>query len=223
MVKEMKKYIAFILLLFSVSSLSAATPASVFFEQGKLVVQAKERKLGEILREISSECQIEIAGLESREEEVITFSARGESPHEVLKRLFRYLGEKNCAFEFSDVKLTRVSILPASKGRKKSASVRKPERNNEKAKVSVVEIKGVEEGSQAETLDLQIGDFVTEYNGIRITNARKLVSEVKKRPDTETVEMTVVREGQPMQLVLRGGLIGIRIVTRRVPKSEVNF
>ncbi|MDM8550231.1 PDZ domain-containing protein [Desulfobacterales bacterium HSG2] len=188
------------------------------FQQGEMVLQAQDVPIGEILEEIFQKHQVEIVGLEHREEETITFSAKGKTLEDVLRRLFRYLKEENCAFEFTDVKLKRVSVLPKSKGKGHS----RPVRTERKAgrKTSVVRVIGIIKGSQAEELGLKIGDLIIEYDGVKIRSAQQLVREVKKKSDSGQVEMTVVRDRSSSPYVLNGGKIGVRISTAKIPKEE---
>ena len=168
---------------------------------------------------------MEIIGLETRKHDLITFSADQEQVENVIKRLLKYLKENNYAFEYSKTRLQRVSVLPKAKG---PDIVSKPvpdpisrlksvKENKERA----VRVLKVNEGTQAESLDLQKNDLIVEYDGNRIKSARQLVEAVKKKAPEESVEMVIVREGQPIRLVLNGGFIGVNILTVSVPKSKL--
>ncbi len=199
----------------------ADASVTIEIQKEKIVLHAEKASVGEILEKIRQKYPVEIRGMEHREEEILTFSAKG-TLEDVIKRLLRYIGEENCAFEFTDVRLTRVSVLPKSKTR---ASSHFPKANQKKAQKkfgNVVQVKGVNKGTQAEELELQKDDLIVEYDGVKIRSAQQLVREVKKKSDREQVEMTVMRDRIPIQFVLKGGLIGVRIVTIKIPKEELD-
>ncbi|MDM8524726.1 PDZ domain-containing protein [Desulfococcaceae bacterium HSG8] len=215
-------FIILFLPVFFISSFSEAADSFIKVEcqNGELVLQAKEAPLGQILEDIRNKCDLEITGLEDRENDSVTFSAAGETPEDVLKRLLRYLGINNYAFEFTEIKLARLSVLPKS-GRTSSPSKPK-EKPEQKEFASVVQVKTIVKGSQAEELELEKGDLIIEYDGVAVASPRQLVKEVKKRSPEESVEMVVVRDQQTMRYVLNGGFIGVRIGAIRLPKSEID-
>lgn len=212
------KYTIISLFLFFCSVMADAS--FVEFQQGEIVLQAQDAPLGEILEEIFQKYQVEIVGLEHREAEMITFSAKGKTLEDVLRRLFRYLKEENCAFEFTDIKLKRVSVFPKSNKKSYSRPARTEQKADRKTTVSVVKVIGTIKGSQAEELDLQVGDLIIEYDGVKIHNARQLVKEVKKKSEIGQVEMTVVRDRRASPYILNSGKIGVRISTAKIPKEE---
>ncbi len=219
------KNVKFIItLLIFLCSVPVGSHASIVVgvEGKKMVLQAQDVLLGDLLKEISRKYEVEVLGLDHREKEEITFSTTGRDLQDVIKRLLRYLGEENCAFEFTDVKLTRVSVLPSSKSRGASFSASTKKRPAPKKFGNVVQVKRIINGSQAEELDLQEGDLIIEYDGVKISSAQQLVKEVKKKSDMDQVEMRMVREGQPSQHLLRGGKIGVQIITTRIPKEELD-
>ena len=71
-------------------------------------------------------------------------------------------------------------------------------------------------------MGLTAGDIIIEYDGVRITSAQQLVAEVEKKAESSQVEMIVVREKNPMRLILAGGIIGVRIMTTEILKEEIN-
>jgi S1-C subfamily serine protease len=83
-----------------------------------------------------------------------------------------------------------------------------------------VKILEVVEGHQGEELGLNKDDIILEYDGVRTNYPSSLVKEVKKKTDKKQVGVTVLRYGMPMQFVLRGGFIGVRITTVKVPKKD---
>jgi len=201
---------------------TAASRLTVECGPGEFVLQAEKTRLADILEKIGSTCRIQIKGLEGREEEQITFSSRGETPEEVIRRFLRYIKEENYAFEFSDVNLTKVSVVPKSLGKGSPVSAQQSEKTAEEAFANRVEVKSVIDGTQAQSLGLQPGDIIVEYDGVKIDNPQTLVNEVKQKSDRGTVEMLVVRDRRPMPVTLNAGLIGVRIGSRQIPKSEAD-
>ena len=205
--------------------LSANSLAIIKLNKDKLTFQVQKEPLGNIINEIINKCDVEIIGLKTREHDLVTFSADQEPVENVIKRLLKYLNESNYAFEYSKTRLQRVSVLPKAKGPdivSKPVPVQisrlKPAKENKERAVRILKIN---EGTQAESLDLQKNDLIVEYDGNRIKSARQLVEAVKKKAPEESVEMVVVREGQPIRLVLNGGFIGVNILTVSVPKSKL--
>lgn len=216
-----------VLTIFQICPCPGQTAPSPVVEihQGKLKIRAQKIPLGELLDEISEKCDVEILGLDHRASETITFSAESENPEDGLKRLFRFLGESNCAFEFTDVKLVRVSVFPSSKGGRSSAYTAPSPRAETKKKPekfgSVVRVQGIQKDTQAEELGFREGDLIIEYDGIPITSSRQLVREVRKNEERDSIDMTVVRDSDPMRFTVRGGLIGVRVRTAKIPQEEL--
>ncbi len=211
------------ILLLVLALLPYPVPASVILQlrKGEAVLDAKSVKLIDIIEEMRQKYAVSIVGLESREGETVTFSAKEEMPEDLIKRLLRYLGEENYAMEFTDIKLTKVSVFPGSKKRTPSPSAEGANDPSAPQRLSnVVEVKEIIEGSQAQGLNLQKGDLVVSYNGVKISSAQQLASEVRKTSGRDAVEMTVVRNKEVMPMVLEGGLIGIQIVTTSIPAAE---
>jgi hypothetical protein len=155
-----------------------------------------------------------------RANEPVTFSSEGEAVGNLLKRLFRYLVVKNYAFEFSDEELTRVFVLKKPGTDLALLEKQMVEKETETEPVYGVKILHVVEGHQGEELGLNNDDIILEYDGVRINYASSLVKEVKEKTDKEQVTVTVLRYGKPMQFALRGGFMGVRITTVKVPKEE---
>jgi C-terminal processing protease CtpA/Prc len=152
----------------------------------------------------------------------------GQSLQEVIKGLLRYLGENNYAFESQGDRLRRVSIFPTGA---MDVAIRPGNEGLETEKfktegpkrVDVIEVTNVIEGSQAESLGLQKGDFIIEYDGRKMGRASQLVMETKKKKPHETVELRAVREGNPMRFFVSGGFIGIQIKTIKVFEKSFNY
>jgi len=193
----------------------------VILKENRLTIEAVGMPLGKILDEISLQGGVKFVGLEDRVEEAVNFSANAEPLEKALKRLLRSLDVSSYAFEYTRTKLKRVSVVPNAKS---GTSVRPPvppENPQPPMPESAVRIIRVNEGTQAEHLDLKENDLILEYDGVRIRSAQQLVAAVKKKQPAETVEMLVVREREPRRIVLNGGLIGVNVITVTVPGSEL--
>jgi len=228
-VVKYKKYIIWLFFFFisqispdNIRAVDKPDSLIISIQQERLNIDAKGVSLGEILEEIYRKAGVNIIGLENRKDELITFASRGET-EEVLRRLLRQLKENNYAFEFSDVKLLKISVVSDSGKRKMaSAPVRKNEENQEqKELVDAIKVQGIVEGTQAASLGFMDGDYIVEYDGMRISHSQQLVNEVKNKAGRDNVEMTVIRDRTPMRFSLKGGLIGVNITTVRVPKEEI--
>jgi hypothetical protein len=215
------KTIIFLTVILASGICMAASALTVEFREGEAVLQVQETPLGKVVEEIRQAWQVEITGLENKTDEIISFSAAEETPEDVLKRLLRYLGEPNYAFEFTDIKLTRVSVVPESGfiGTRPFKS----EEAGDQDSVSAVQVIGVLDGTQGETIGLEKGDLIVEYDGVKISSAQQLVEEVKKKSETDSVELVAVRDHTPMRFVLNGGFIGVRITTAKIPKSKADY
>ena len=88
--------------------------------------------------------------------------------------------------------------------------------------VSIAQVQSIIEASQAESAGLQIGDIILEYDGVPINSAQQLVREVEKKAQVNQIEMVIVRQKIPTRLILNGGFIGIRILTKKIPRAEFN-
>ena len=195
----------------------------ILLKENRLTLEAVGMPLGKILNEISIQGGVKFVGLEDRLEEAVNFSANAEPLEKALKRLLRTLDVSSYAFEYTRTKLKRVSVVPNAN--KTGAAVRPPV-SPENAQPpmpgeNAVRIIRVNEGTQAENLDLKENDLIFEYDGVRVRSAQQLVAAVKKKDPSQTVEMVVFRERSPRRIVLNGGLIGVNVITVTVPGSEL--
>jgi hypothetical protein len=222
----MKHLITVIGLLGLLAMASGWADASVIIDStnGELRLEAQEAPLKEVLEKIRSAYEVEITGLEGRNDEPVTFSYKGETLEDLLKRLFRCLGETNYAFAFMDGKIRRVTVLPTSKiaDEAPSHSEDRTEKKVQKIFSTVVRVKSVIERTRAQELGLMVGDLIISYAGVRIDSTLTLIRETRKKTDEELVEMTVVRNRELMQFYLERGFIGVRIHTLKIPKEELD-
>jgi type II secretory pathway component GspD/PulD (secretin) len=194
----------------------------------KLSLSAEQEPLGDILRYVNKECGVKVMGVEDREKELLTFQAQNEPVDKALKRLLRQLNETNYVFVYSRTRLKHVAIYPGSRTGSSYRPVPVPEGVSVKPfqapeSAKVVKVLKINDDTQAETLDIQVGDLVVEYDGARIQSAQELVQSVKKKSPDDTVEMVLVRNGDPVRVLLNGGLIGINIRTVSVPRDELSI
>ena len=189
---------------------------------GTINFAARDSTLEEIAKKFYDNYSVEIKGLENRAGEKITFSYNADTPEDLLKSLLRYIGIKNYAFEFSDAALKRLVVVPEATNDISSFSKSPKDLSQQKEFVSVAQIQSIVEASQAESAGLQEGDIVIEYDGVSISIAQQLVSEVEKKAVKSQIEMVIVRQKIPTRLILNGGFIGVRIITKKIPRTELN-
>lgn len=194
-------------------------PPPVRLTDGTLVIEARDIPLARILDSLEACCDIAVVGLSDQKQRLVTFRTRGEL-EEAIKRLLRHLGEVNYAFEYNNVMLTKVSVLPRSQTRAESAPAG-PETPREV--VNAVKVLEVVEGSQAEALGILPGDLIINYDGTQIHTAQELLKAVKEKSDQETVELIFVREHIAQRMLLKGGFIGVRIYTVKIPQAAMEL
>ena len=190
---------------------------------GNIIIDAQDSDLFEIIKELYDKYSVEVLGLESRKSEKFTFSFEADTLETLLRRMLRYLGVKNFAIQFDDARLTRVMVLPESVSDLPISENLQTDRRNPPASISVAQIMSVVEFSQAQSLDLTAGDIIIEYDGVRISSAQQLVEEVAKKAENSQVDMIVIREKNAMRLILAGGIIGVRVMTKQISKNEISF
>jgi C-terminal processing protease CtpA/Prc len=220
-VKHTKLFFLLLLWFYLLAANHAGAAVEIVVEpNGKLSLNARESSLAEVVRYLSSNYSINVTGLENREDEKITFSYSDDSLENLLKGLLRYIGIKNYAFEFADATLKRLVVVPEASSNTSSASRASRSDNSQNEFVSIAEVRSIVEASQAESAGLQEGDIILEYDGVPISSAQQLVSEVKKKAANSQIEMVIVRQKIPTRMILSGGFIGVRITTRKIPRSE---
>ena len=189
---------------------------------GTISFEARDSTLEEIVKELYDNYTIEVKGLDIKGDEKITFFYKADTPEELLKSLLRHIGIKNYAFEFSDATLKRLVVVPSATIDISSVSKMTKDRSQQKDLVSIAQIQSIVEASQAESAGLQEGDIILEYDGVPISSAQQLVSEVEKKAATSQIEMVFVRKKIPTRLMLNSGFIGVRVMTKKIPRTEFN-
>ncbi len=197
-------------------------------EGGRFFISAENVDLSRIVVEIGSELGIVISGLDGTGGAKVDYSGEWESSVDMVKGILRYLGIRNYLMEFDGTKLARVRVMKSKgyvSGRDEagrvSNSAKKADAAKPVEKFSFVKVQGVVEGSQAEALELMAGDFIVLYNGVEITSSQLLIAEVRKVPLEGTVDMVVMRDHEPYSYTLKGGMIGVRVITVKLPGEEV--
>ena len=80
---------------------------------------------------------------------------------------------------------------------------------------TTVGVSRVMDASPALMAGLQSGDQITHYDGTRVFNTRELIQQTMQGNPGETVVVTIIRDGGPMQLVMPRGPLGINTRGRR--------
>jgi predicted metalloprotease with PDZ domain len=212
--------IFFLLAVLSATFIAIASGEIIGTADGKIFIRARNESLRSVVAIFHKDFAVEIKGLATLENEKVTFAFEAASREELIKGLLRHLNIKNYAFEFAGEKLKIVIIVPGAKRSISSPVDSDTDSTKREEIVSVAVINSVVESSQAESLDLLQGDFIVEYDGIRINSASQLVKEVEKRSVKNQIEMLVVRDKTPMRLIIQGGFIGVRITTEKISKPE---
>ena len=221
--KRFRLFLIFLLwiYLFTVGLADAVVKISTVTKR-TISLEVRDSTLGEIISQFYDKYRIEIKGLEDREQEKITFPYTVDTPEDLLKSLLRYIGVKNYAFEFTDATLKRLVVVPEATNDVSSSSPASKGSGQENEFVSVAQVQSIIEASQAESAGLQKDDIILEYDGVPITSAQQLVSEVEKKAQISQIEMVIVRQKITTSLILNGGFIGVRIVTKNIPRAEFN-
>lgn len=192
---------------------------TIDLKDNELILNAKEISLGQVINSIEREISIEIRGLENRLDQLVTFSGSGSSPDMLLRKLWRNLGEKNYAYEYDDDRLIKVTVFPP--GRTSSTKDHLPDSTLGNRLISVVEVIGVVEDTQAARLGLKTGDYILKYDGVRIFQYDDLIEESTKDIGPRPVQMIVLRKGRLMSFYLERDFIGVRVRVKRIPMNAL--
>jgi hypothetical protein len=225
MVRRVKFVFVFIIVMMKFGLLSTAwsqtvSENAIVYLDGKYVLKLDETSLEEVVELFRGYYAVEILGLEPSYGDMITVQISEAKFDQVVKTLLRNLGVKNYAFEYNDETLRRVYVLPVSGLLPRADFFGEKQPIPEQSYLNAVEIVEVVKDSQAQTIGLQTGDFVVEYDGVRIRNARQLVNEAGNTTTDQQVEMIVLRDQLPVSFILHGGFIGIKIRTRRIAQQD---
>lgn len=217
----------FLLIMFAISILPCFLPgqnlvwgdeetdSTLEFKDNIFIFRAKDIPLKDILDELLNECQVEIQGLEGKEDDPVTFDYKG-GIEQGIRELMKYLGEKEFIFEFHDTRLSRV-VLSQTEDLKTSKPFKVTLKNESP---TLVVVKDISEGSQAEKLGLKTMDIIQEYDGVVISTARQLKTEVEKKKDKGKIIMLVKRDDESIPVELAGGAIGVKVGTEIMKGGE---
>jgi len=185
---------------------------------GRLEVTATDRPLPELLAAIGRACGVAVRGLERLPDEKVSFRA-AEAADDALRRLMRQARVANVAMVYADEVLRQVIILPV--GRTKGRRPAPPSPPQFAASTDAVEVSRVIPGSQAADKGLRPGDLVVAYDGQRIRSPRDLIRLSQATPPGQRVVMTLLRNGDGVEVAVAGGFIGVRIRPVKIFASEL--
>ena len=206
---------------FIAESTTSKTPEDIIaIHNGTISIESQGSKLKEIVDRLRQDYAIEINGVDHKNDTPVTFSHTSDSLEGLLKALLRHLGEKNYAFEFIDQKLRRISVFPGVQKTKIPQITEERTTKSGPQFVTVAEVQGVVEGSQADSLGLIPGDVIFEYDGVKIHNALQLVKEVGNKSLLTKIEMVIMRDNKSMGFTLSGGFLGVRIQTKQISRKD---
>jgi len=197
---------------------SAESSTLSVIDHGLLTIQADNLELKYIISEFEAEHSLKFTGFSKFMDNKITLSYTG-SIMDVILKLLKLLEIKNYAYTFNEEQLIHVTVLPSSiyKTTKKkpleSVNETTKKRDTNKFNSTTVLIQKVLPDSQGEMVQLEVNDYIIAYNGHKIPNARRLIDYVKKYKVEESISIVVVRDERTLEFTLRGGLIGVQIIT----------
>jgi len=145
----------------------------------------------------------------------ITLSDTG-SRMDIITKLLKLLKIQNYAYTFNREQLIEVTALPTSTtiiNSLEPVTETTKKQNTNRLNSSTVLIQKILPDSQGEMVQLEVNDYIIAYNGHKIPNARRLINYVKKYKEEEFVSIVIVRDERILEFTLRGGLIGVQIVT----------
>lgn len=216
-------------------SLSADARLEIVCTGNTVRIHASNVHFENLLKELNQKCGIAFSGMETHFQKVVNFSSENQDMEETLLRLLQYMDINNYFLEFRDNQLAGLFIPDASAfppsasasslpepGRQIRPSVSTPPpQPDPKDSIRAVRVYGLIDDTQAESSGIMEGDVIVNYDGVMIDSTSKLIREVQKREEDDIVEMTVIRDGTPVTISLRGGFIGVRIRTENLPKAEL--
>ena len=223
--KDLRPFLISLLISTAVcaSGLANASNQITRMWNGNILLEARDSYLNEIIKELYDKYSVEVSGLEDRENDRVTFKLEAKTLETLLRGLLRNLGIKNFAIEYLDTTLKRIVVVSDQISATDASDSATTNLSNHSDMLDVVQIRGIVEFSQAEFLDLAEGDLIVEYDGVPITSARQLVKEVENKSANTQVEMIVIREKSPMRMILAGGMIGVKVVTKTISREMIGM
>ena len=194
---------------------AAETSSLSVIDHGLLTIKADNLELKHIILEFEAQHSLMFTGFSDFMDNKITLSDTG-STMDIITKLLKLLEIQNSAYTFNREQLIHVTALPASNliiNSLESVTETTKKWNTNKLNSSTVLIQKVLPDSQGEMVQLEVNDYIIAYNGHKIPNARRLINYVKKYKVEESVSIVIVRDERILEFTLRGGLIGVQIVT----------
>jgi hypothetical protein len=170
-----------------------------------------------LMSDLEDALQITITGLSGRQSEHLSFSFTARSGEAVLKKMLQAIGEKNYALIYQGSRLKALCVVPESARsiawpKEGAGADAAPDRDPEKiygARVTAIDSK-----EDLFSEPLKAGDIIVAYDGVSITRGPlELTQVMAERSADETVEIGIVREGVPMNLFVRGGMMNAGLKT----------
>lgn len=90
-----------------------------------------------------------------------------------------------------------------------------------KARVEIVVVNKVFEGSQAHAIGLQTGDILFKYDGEEITSPQLFKEAVKRKAKKKKIELVIIRKSEKIHFIIKGGSIGIKITKGSILKEDL--
>jgi predicted metalloprotease with PDZ domain len=184
-------------------------------DHGLLTIKADNLELKHIILEFEAQHSLMFTGLSDFMDNKITLSYTG-SIMDIITKLLKLLKIQNYAYTFNREQLIEVTALPTSTtiiNSLEPVTETTKKQNTNRLNSSTVLIQKVLPDSQGEMVQLEVNDYIIAYNGHKISNARRLIDYVKKYKVEESVSIVIVRDERILEFTLRGGLIGVQIVT----------
>ena len=177
--------------------------------------------LGQVFAELERQTDIRTSGLDDRHRETVDLDIKAKTIEGLFRRLLQRLNVQNFAMEYRGGRLARVSVLPASTAVGGARDPAPPvDAETAIPTTDVVRVQRVMAGTQAERVGLKEGDFILAYNGRIVQNHEQLIELTRQTDPRNPVEMVVARNDETLRLTVRGGTIGIGILTIQIFTDE---
>lgn len=194
---------------------AAETSSLSVIDHGLITIKADNLELKHIILEFEAQHSLIFTGFSDFMDNKITLSDTG-STMDIITKLLKLLKIQNYAYTFNREQLIQVTAVPTSTtiiNSLEPVTETTKKRNTNRLNSSTVLIQKILPDSQGEMVQLEVNDYIIAYNGHKIPNARRLINYIKKYKGEEFVSIVIVRDERILEFTLRGGLIGVQIVT----------
>jgi hypothetical protein len=214
-------------------ALAALPPASIAADAGpgrlrldlqdnQLHLEAAAVPLGEVIDAIGDQMAIDFQGLEAQRKQPIDWTTTAGSPEILAKKLLRHLGARNFACEYIDNRLVKVIVFPQAGWPTMPAAPAAPSDAPAAGRqLTVIEVVDVIEETQAAALNIEPGDIILKYDGVRIGAYDDLIEESTREHGSRMIQMILLRKQRLISVFLEGGYIGVRIRAKRIPSDAI--